>query len=124
MEEFLESEVLWPENLHANSICYETVVNAANQQTTASNYGNSSTISTPIAIPGTSSTMLSGDWANWCKEEECTDEQVPPHVLVSRRRNTSKLAFPLCSGQGRTLKGRDLRDMRNAVWRITGFPDG
>ncbi|KAJ1689529.1 hypothetical protein LUZ63_013684 [Rhynchospora breviuscula] len=123
MEEFLESEVVWPENLHANSICCETIVNPANQQTTTSNYCNSSTASTPIAIPGTSSTMLSCDRANWCKEE-CTDEQLPPHVLVSRRRNTSKLAFPLCSGQGRTLKGRDLRDVRNAVWRMTGFPDG
>jgi hypothetical protein len=26
-------------------------------------------------------------------------------------------------GAGRTLKGRDLRRMRNAVWRTTGFLD-
>ncbi|KAJ3678932.1 hypothetical protein LUZ61_021096 [Rhynchospora tenuis] len=123
MEEFLESEVVWPENLQANSVCYETITNPANQQTTALNYSNGNTASTPITIPGTSSSTLSCGQADWCKEE-CTDEQVLPHVLVSRRKNTGKLAFPLCSGQGRTLKGRDLRDVRNAVWRMTGFLDG
>ncbi|XP_078151447.1 protein S40-3-like [Carex rostrata] len=116
MEELLESEVMWPENLHTDAIWYETVTNPANQLSRASKYGNGSTASTPIAIPGTST--------NWLKEEECSNEQVPPHVLVSRKRNTGKLAFPLCSGQGRTLKGRDLRDVRNAVWRMTGFLDG
>ncbi|KAL5228568.1 hypothetical protein ABZP36_016833 [Zizania latifolia] len=44
-------------------------------------------------------------------------EVVPPHVLLARRR----AAFSMCSGQGRTLKGRDLRRVRDAVLRMTGF---
>uniref|UniRef100_A0A0D9V572 Senescence regulator n=1 Tax=Leersia perrieri TaxID=77586 RepID=A0A0D9V572_9ORYZ len=42
---------------------------------------------------------------------------VPPHVLLARRR----AAFSMCSGQGRTLKGRDLRRVRDSVLRMTGF---
>lgn len=42
---------------------------------------------------------------------------VPPHVLLARRR----AAFSVCSGQGRTLKGRDLRRVRDSVLRMTGF---
>ncbi|KAF0920224.1 hypothetical protein E2562_034033 [Oryza meyeriana var. granulata] len=44
-------------------------------------------------------------------------EVVPPHVLLARRR----AAFSMCSGQGRTLKGRDLRRVRDSVLRMTGF---
>jgi hypothetical protein len=42
---------------------------------------------------------------------------VPPQVLLARRR----AAFSMCSGQGRTLKGRDLRRVRDSVLRMTGF---
>jgi Senescence regulator len=123
MEELLESEVMWPENLHADAICYKTNTNPNKQHTQAANYSNSSITSTPIAIPGTSNTILLHDRSNRLMEE-CIDEQVPPHVLMSRKRNTENLAFPLCSGHGRTLKGRDLSDVRNTVWRMTGFLDG
>lgn len=47
----------------------------------------------------------------------CGGEVVPPHVLLARRR----AAFSMCSGQGRTLKGRDLRRVRDSVLRMTGF---
>ncbi|KAJ0589538.1 putative senescence regulator S40 [Helianthus annuus] len=47
-------------------------------------------------------------------------EMVPPHVLV-RRRLAEKMAFSVCYGIGRTLKGRDLSEMRNCVLRMTGF---
>uniref|UniRef100_A0A0D9YEG0 Uncharacterized protein n=1 Tax=Oryza glumipatula TaxID=40148 RepID=A0A0D9YEG0_9ORYZ len=43
----------------------------------------------------------------------CGGEVVPPHVLLARRR----AAFSMCSGQGRTLKGRDLRRFRNDAFR-------
>ncbi|KAJ1285219.1 hypothetical protein BS78_03G263100 [Paspalum vaginatum] len=42
---------------------------------------------------------------------------VPPHVLLARRR----AAASVCSGQGRTLKGRDLSRVRDSVLRMTGF---
>ncbi|OAY78032.1 hypothetical protein ACMD2_09631 [Ananas comosus] len=50
-------------------------------------------------------------------------EFTPPHILTSRRSGggTRKVAFSLCSGQGRTLKGRDLSYVRNSVLRMTGF---
>lgn len=49
---------------------------------------------------------------------------VPPHELVAaraRRCSEERAAFSVCVGNGRTLKGRDLRDVRTAVLRMTGF---
>ncbi|KAJ1263774.1 hypothetical protein BS78_09G212500 [Paspalum vaginatum] len=48
---------------------------------------------------------------------------VPPHVLVARRRlgGGRTAAYSMCAGKGRTLKGRDLRDVRNLVLKMTGF---
>ncbi|XP_039116290.1 uncharacterized protein LOC120251720 [Dioscorea cayenensis subsp. rotundata] len=51
-------------------------------------------------------------------------EMIPPHVLVSRRGKTGNMAFSLCSGHGRTLKGRDLRHVRDSVLRMTGYLEG
>ncbi|KVH89436.1 uncharacterized protein LOC112526869 [Cynara cardunculus var. scolymus] len=48
-------------------------------------------------------------------------EMIPPHVMVLRRRVAEKMAFSVCSGMGRTLKGRDLSEVRNCVLRMTGF---
>ncbi|KAL7604269.1 uncharacterized protein LOC111886793 [Lactuca sativa] len=48
------------------------------------------------------------------------DERVPPHVILERR-IAGKAAFSLCSGNGRTLKGRDLSEVRNSILRMTGF---
>ncbi|KAF6136216.1 hypothetical protein GIB67_001625 [Kingdonia uniflora] len=48
------------------------------------------------------------------KEDEDDDEMLPPHE------NVAKSMF---EGVGRTLKGRDLRQVRNAIWHKTGFLD-
>ncbi|XP_076940945.1 protein S40-1-like [Bidens hawaiensis] len=48
------------------------------------------------------------------------EEMVPPHMILDRR-SAGKAAFSLCSGNGRTLKGRDLSEVRNSVLRMTGF---
>jgi hypothetical protein len=53
-------------------------------------------------------------------EDEEDGERSPPHVQMARRR----AAFSVCSGQGRTLKGRDLTRMRDSVLRMTGFIEG
>ncbi|XAR52167.1 hypothetical protein NMG60_11020093 [Bertholletia excelsa] len=53
------------------------------------------------------------------KEEE-EKEMIPPHVIVARSRVTT---FSVLEGVGRTLKGRDLRRVRNAVFQKTGFID-
>jgi hypothetical protein len=49
---------------------------------------------------------------------------VPPHVLAARRCAEDQrrvVASSVCVGHGRTLKGRDLRTVRNAVLHMTGF---
>jgi Senescence regulator len=52
--------------------------------------------------------------------EDEMEEIVPPHVIVARSHMTS---FSVLEGAGRTLKGRDLRSVRNAVLQKTGFLD-
>lgn len=52
------------------------------------------------------------------------DEMLPPHEIVARASGVShKTTSSVLEGIGRTLKGRDLRQVRNAVWRQTGFLD-
>ncbi|KAL5218775.1 hypothetical protein ABZP36_019459 [Zizania latifolia] len=53
-------------------------------------------------------------------ESEDEEEMVPPHVVAARRHARSSSVL---EGAGRTLKGRDLRRVRNAVLRQTGFLD-
>ncbi|KAJ6800710.1 early nodulin-20-like [Iris pallida] len=61
-------------------------------------------------------------------EEEEEDEEemmLPPHEIVDRANGKGEpmTTFSVLEGVGRTLKGRDLRRVRNAVWRKTGFLD-
>lgn len=44
---------------------------------------------------------------------------IPPHLITSRQQRA--MASSMIEGAGRTLKGRDLRNVRNAVWKHTGF---
>ncbi|ESQ38131.1 hypothetical protein EUTSA_v10029023mg [Eutrema salsugineum] len=47
---------------------------------------------------------------------------VPPHEWVARKLARRQISsFSMCEGVGRTLKGRDLSKMRNAVLTKTGF---
>lgn len=47
------------------------------------------------------------------------DDMVPPHEIVARSQRTT--TFSVVEGAGRTLKGRDLTAVRNAVFQKTGF---
>ncbi|XP_076933276.1 protein S40-4-like [Bidens hawaiensis] len=49
-----------------------------------------------------------------------TGGRIPPHEVVARTRVVS---FSVHEGIGRTLKGRDLSRVRNAVWEKIGFQD-
>ncbi|XP_058104902.1 protein S40-7-like isoform X2 [Magnolia sinica] len=51
-------------------------------------------------------------------DEEIDDEMLPPHEIVARSHLTT---FSVFEGLGRTLKGRDLRRVRNAIWQKTGL---
>lgn len=53
-----------------------------------------------------------GDWES---------EMVPPHEYVARSRNGDGGSSSVFLGVGRTLKGRDMRRVRDAVWSQTGF---
>lgn len=46
-------------------------------------------------------------------------DMVPPHEYLARSRNSA--ANSVFEGIGRTLKGRDLSRVRDAVWSQTGF---
>ncbi|XP_076896568.1 protein S40-4-like [Bidens hawaiensis] len=53
-------------------------------------------------------------------EDDEFDDVIPPHEYLARGRNAS---FSVHEGIGRTLKGRDLSRVRNAVWKQIGFED-
>lgn len=57
-------------------------------------------------------------------DDEEDDKVFPPHEIVARGSGVSPTTtFSVLEGVGRTLKGRDLRQVRNAIWRKTGFLD-
>ncbi|CAJ2632604.1 unnamed protein product [Trifolium pratense] len=64
------------------------------------------------------------DWSKKNKEnsDDDYDEGVHlhPHEYLARTRGAS---FSVHEGKGRTLKGRDLRSVRNAIWKKVGFED-
>ncbi|XP_039122971.1 uncharacterized protein LOC120259437 [Dioscorea cayenensis subsp. rotundata] len=122
MEEFYESEIMWPEinsdrrRKQATHIVSTTL--ALNKSTKLNH--RTDAINIPIKWQGSlheynidDDELISGN-----------SEVIPPHILAERRRKTEKMAFSLCSGQGRTLKGRDLKHVRNAVLRMTGYLEG
>ena len=55
--------------------------------------------------------------------DEDISEMVPPHEYLAREyaRSRKMAANSVFEGVGRTLKGRDLRRVRDAVWSQTGF---
>ncbi|KAG5515486.1 hypothetical protein RHGRI_036514 [Rhododendron griersonianum] len=67
-------------------------------------------------------------------EDDCDDgggggyggggDRVPPHEFLARQLARTRIAsFSVHEGVGRTLKGRDLSRVRNAIWEKTGFQD-
>ncbi|KAL0407258.1 UNVERIFIED_CONTAM: hypothetical protein Slati_4039700 [Sesamum latifolium] len=55
-------------------------------------------------------------------DDDDDDEMVPPHEYLARRLASAQIAsFSMCEGVGRTLKGRDLSKLRNAILTKTGF---
>ncbi|KAL1558544.1 hypothetical protein AAHA92_08994 [Salvia divinorum] len=51
-------------------------------------------------------------------------DRVPPHEFLARQMARTRISsFSVHEGIGRTLKGRDLSRVRNAIWQKTGFED-
>ncbi|KAB2622343.1 hypothetical protein D8674_024525 [Pyrus ussuriensis x Pyrus communis] len=61
-----------------------------------------------------------GEFYSDDEEDDGGDGRVPPHEYLARTRGAS---FSVHEGIGRTLKGRDLRRVRNAIWKKVGFED-
>lgn len=55
-------------------------------------------------------------------EDEDGGDMLPPHEYLAREQARSQMTTTsVFEGVGRTLKGRDMSRVRNAVWRQTGF---
>ncbi|XP_020212883.1 uncharacterized protein LOC109797301 [Cajanus cajan] len=53
-------------------------------------------------------------------DDDENNDRVPPHEYLARTRGASHSVH---EGRGRTLKGRDLRSVRNAIWKKMGIED-
>ncbi|KAL3519461.1 hypothetical protein ACH5RR_017610 [Cinchona calisaya] len=59
---------------------------------------------------------------SWDDDLDDDEEMVPPHEFIARRlARNPVVSFSMCEGIGRTLKGRDLSNLRNAILTMTGF---
>ncbi|GMH12665.1 hypothetical protein Nepgr_014506 [Nepenthes gracilis] len=85
--------------------------------------------SAPVSVPvmpsnGRTRRKGSGFDSQDDEDDEEESEMLPPHEIVARQSAKSPiLSCSVLEGAGRTLKGRDLRQVRNAVFRKTGFID-
>ncbi|XP_062190615.1 protein S40-5-like [Phragmites australis] len=74
--------------------------------------------SAPVEVPAWPSRFAEPE--SFVEEEEEKDVGggwVPPHVYLARRQARASVV----EGAGRTLKGRDMSRVRDAVWSRTGF---
>ncbi|URE25189.1 DUF584 domain containing protein [Musa troglodytarum] len=110
MEEFEEADILWPD--------YDRDEDELTEEWHAG-LGARRRTSSPVKIPSRPrSDRVHGDDDD--KDDGGKNRIVPPHVMVTRR-IADKTSFSVCVGNGRTLKGRDLRQVRNSILRMTGF---
>lgn len=80
--------------------------------------------SAPVEVPVWPS-FLRDRPAGWAETEEEEEELteggwMPPHEYLARSKGRSG-ATSVLEGAGRTLKGRDMSRVRDAVWSRTGF---
>ncbi|KAH1200674.1 hypothetical protein GmHk_17G047583 [Glycine max] len=55
-------------------------------------------------------------------DDEDEDDMIPPHEWIARKLARSQISsFSVCEGIGRTLKGRDLSKVRNAILTKTEY---
>ncbi|KAL5731992.1 hypothetical protein ACHQM5_004662 [Ranunculus cassubicifolius] len=116
MEEFQESEVLWAENIgnmnHSKAKIHPYQISKKTE------LSKSRAIRIPKRILASSNMQ-----SNWMDFDDFEDDEkmvAPPHEMVAKRLN-GKVEFSVCTGNGRTLKGRDLSRVRNSILQMTGF---
>ncbi|TVU35107.1 hypothetical protein EJB05_16978, partial [Eragrostis curvula] len=148
MEEFQEAEVLWPDahqHHHRDDCpCHRRSHTDHQQQPRSTARAAQQQSSAPVRIPAMPAVEALSktsrySWArghdNVIDDDDDDDDRVivrrasgaeaaivPPHVLAARRCAAERrVASSVCVGHGRTLKGRDLRAVRDAVLHMTGF---
>lgn len=124
-EEFEESEVVFQEINFNNSgddndgggACdnFQLSSKAKGKKLKTTSSSKKINNSIPVSIPENVS------WRLRYVDPDLDGELVPPHLIVGRRVAGKMMAFSVCTGNGRTLKGRDLSQVRNSVLRLTGF---
>ncbi|MFS8025690.1 putative senescence regulator S40 [Helianthus anomalus] len=89
----------------------------------ASPRGRHVATSAPVNVPDWSKIYRVDSVESMHDSDDVTDGQdldmVPPHEYLARSRDSA--ANSVFVGSGRTLKGRDLSRVRDAVWSHTGF---
>ncbi|XP_055831985.1 protein S40-7-like [Solanum dulcamara] len=78
--------------------------------------------SAPVNVPVISAAAAGRRGRHFDDVDDDVDggEMLPPHEFVASRK-TPILASSVVEGAGRKLKGRDLRQVRDAIWQKTGF---
>lgn len=125
-QEFQESDILFEQNCSEDHYDHRRNSHPKKLKRNKKKKENSRPVNIPenaSAPAKNSSCFRAMDSKNLFEESYEGDAQVgitPPHVILGRRVN-GKMAFSVCTGNGRTLKGRDLCQVRNSVLRMTGF---
>ncbi|KAF5190697.1 senescence regulator (Protein of unknown function, DUF584) [Thalictrum thalictroides] len=122
MEEFQESEVLWPadhHHHHRRELLYMSFADEHNF--TKQSMDSKQSQSRPVDIPAENKMKFDRlEFENY-EDDEKEKMVLPPHEMLANRFNAQRMAFSVCTGNGRTLKGRDLSKVRNSILRMTGF---
>nr|QEE59986.1 hypothetical protein [Betula platyphylla] len=121
LQELQESDVIFPDHDYSNlnndtRLDYQQMGRHRSNESKIN--GKRMANSVPVSIPD--SIIFHRTHSDDLEEEWDDGEVVPPHVIIGRR-IACKMAFSVCTGNGRTLKGRDLSHVRNSILRMTGF---
>ncbi|KAB1221468.1 hypothetical protein CJ030_MR2G007591 [Morella rubra] len=128
LEELQESDVIFPDNDHYqldDDTCPDdremahqnTRVLRKNKSKISRNFEKRMASSLPVNIPDR---IYRHAVSDDLEEARDNGDMEPPH-LITGRRIAGQMAFSVCTGNGRTLKGRDLSKVRNSILRMTGF---
>ncbi|KAE8689864.1 Pentatricopeptide repeat superfamily protein [Hibiscus syriacus] len=117
-EEFQESEVVFCDGTHDGGATVQSDVIFDRRRPMLSRNCRSIPVNIPLHRGNNSIVFDCGD--GFDEDRDDGREIVPPHV-ISGRRIAAKMAFSVCIGNGRTLKGRDLSEVRNSILKLTGF---
>ncbi|KAG4948773.1 hypothetical protein JHK82_041957 [Glycine max] len=91
----------------------------AREEMTSTPRGRHMATSAPVNVPDWSKILRVDSVESINDEDGDESEMMPPHEYLAR--SQKMVANSVFEGVGRTLKGRDLSRVRDAVWNQTGF---